>query len=387
MIEYQRVIAEIDLDAIASNIKNIRKITNKNAKIMAIVKADAYGHGAVEVAKVLLYNGADCLGVAILDEAIQLRKNNIHVPILILGYTPEAKMEDVVKYDVTQTVFSYETAYQLSLSAVKLNKTAKIHIKIDTGMGRIGFLPNETAIEEIMKIASLPNINIDGIYTHFSTADEFDKSFTLKQLDVFKDTIKELEKKGISIPIKHCANSAAIMDLENAFFNMVRPGIILYGMYPSNEVKKEKLHLTPVMSIKTHISYIKEVEEGTPIGYGRTFITKRKSKIATVPIGYADGFQRIMTKGGRVIVGNGYAPVVGRICMDQFMIDVTDIKEIKAGDEVIILGKKGENEIAAGEIAAIMGTISYEVVCMIGKRVPREYIKNKTILKTVQYIG
>lgn len=387
MIEYQRVIAEIDLDAIASNIKNIRKITNKNAKIMAIVKADAYGHGAVEVAKVLLYNGADCLGVAILDEAIQLRKNNIHVPILILGYTPEAKMEDVVKYDVTQTVFSYETAYQLSLSAVKLNKTAKIHIKIDTGMGRIGFLPNETAIEEIMKIASLPNINIDGIYTHFSTADEFDKSFTLKQLDVFKDTIKELEKKGISIPIKHCANSAAIMDLENAFFNMVRPGIILYGMYPSNEVKKEKLHLTPAMSIKTHISYIKEVEEGTPIGYGRTFITKRKSKIATVPIGYADGFQRIMTKGGRVIVGNGYAPVVGRICMDQFMIDVTDIKEIKAGDEVIILGKKGENEIAAGEIAAIMGTISYEVVCMIGKRVPREYIKNKTILKTVQYIG
>lgn len=387
MIEYQRVIAEIDLDAIASNIKNIRNMTNKNAKIMAIVKADAYGHGAVEVAKVLLYNGADCLGVAILDEAIQLRKNNIHVPILILGYTPEAKMEDVVKYDIIQTVFSYETAYQLSLSAVKLNKTAKIHIKIDTGMGRIGFLPNETAIEEIMKIASLPNINIDGIYTHFSTADEFDKSFTLKQLKVFKYIIEGLEKKGISIPIKHCANSAAIMDLENAFFNMVRPGIILYGMYPSSEVKKEKLSLIPAMSIKTHISYVKEVEEGTPIGYGRTFITKRKSKIATVPIGYADGFQRIMTKGGRVIVGNGYAPVVGRICMDQFMIDVTDVEEVKAGDEVIILGRKKEKEISAEEIAAIMGTISYEVVCMIGKRVPREYIKNKVILKTIQYIG
>ena len=387
MIEYQRVIAEIDLDAIASNIKNIRNITNKNAKIMAIVKADAYGHGAVEVAKVLLYNGADCLGVAILDEAIQLRKNNIHVPILILGYTPEAKIEDVVKYDVTQTVFSYETAYQLSLSAVKLNKTAKIHIKIDTGMGRIGFLPNETAIEEIIKIASLPNIKIDGIYTHFSTADEFDKSFTLNQLKVFKDTIEKLEKKGISIPTKHCANSAAIMDLDNAFFNMVRPGIILYGMYPSNEVKKEKLNLIPAMSIKTHVSYVKEVEEGTPIGYGRTFITKRKSKIATVPIGYADGFQRIMTKGGRVIVRNEYAPVVGRICMDQFMIDVTSIEEIKAGDEVIILGKKGEKQIAAEEIAAIMGTISYEVVCMIGKRVPREYIKNKAILKTIQYIG
>lgn len=387
MIEYQRVIAEIDLDAIASNIKNIKKITNKNANIMAIVKADAYGHGAVEVAKVLLYNGADCLGVAILDEAIQLRKNNIHVPILILGYTPEAKMEDVVKYDIIQTVFSYETACQLSLSAVKLNKTAKIHIKIDTGMGRIGFLPNETAIEEIMKIASLPNINIDGIYTHFSTADEFDKSFTLKQLKVFKDIIEILEKKGISIPIKHCANSAAIMELDNTFFNMVRPGIILYGMYPSNEVKKEKLHLTPAMSIKTHISYVKEVEEGAPIGYGRTFITKRKSKIATVPIGYADGFQRIMTKGGRVIVGNGYAPVVGRICMDQFMIDVTDVEEVKAGDEVIILGRKKEKEISAEEIAAIMGTISYEVVCMIGKRVPREYIKNKVILKTIQYIG
>lgn len=387
MIEYQRVIAEIDLDAIASNMKNIRNITNKNTKIMGIVKADAYGHGAVEVAKVLLYNGAACLGVAILDEGIQLRKNNIHVPILILGYTPETKMEDVIKYDIIQTIFSYEAAYQLSVAAVKLNKIAKIHIKIDTGMGRIGFLPNEAAMEEIIKIHSLPNIEIDGIYTHFSTADEFDKSFTIKQLEIFKNTVESLEQKGIFIPTKHCANSAAIMDLNNAFFNMVRPGIILYGMYPSDEVKKEKLDLIPAMSIKTHISYVKKIEEGTPIGYGRTFTAKRESKIATVPIGYADGFQRVMTKGGRVIVGGGYAPVVGRICMDQFMIDVTEIGEVKAGDEVIILGKKGKNEISAEEIATITGTINYEIVCMIGKRVPREYIKNKVILKTVQYIG
>lgn len=386
MIQYQRVIAEINLDAVAFNIKNIRKLVKKEIRIMGIVKADAYGHGAVEVSKVLLYHGADCLGVAILDEAIQLRKNNIHVPVLILGYTPSAKLADVIKYNVAQTVFSIDTAKELSEIAVKQGKNAVVHIKIDTGMGRIGFMPSEKAAEEIAQIAALPNIVIEGIYTHFASADEYDKTFTKKQLALFRSMVEKLEKKGILIPLKHCANSAAVIDLEEDIFNMVRPGIILYGLYPSEEVQKQKLPLQPVMSIKTHISYVKEVEEGTSIGYGRTFITKRKSRIATVPVGYADGFARSMAKGGRVIVGNGYAPVVGRICMDQFMIDVTDIEQIKAGDEVVILGQKGNQFISAQEIAQIMDTISYEVVCMIGKRVPREYLKNNALLKTVQYI-
>ncbi len=387
MIEYQRVIAEIDLDAIAFNMRNIRNITDKNTKIMGIVKADAYGHGAVETAKVILYNGADCLGVAIAEEGIQLRKNNIYVPILILGYTPKSMMSEVVKYDLIQTVFSYETALQLSQYAVSLGKVAKIHIKIDTGMGRIGFFPNDETIEIVHKISKLPNIEINGIFTHFSTADELNKDFTNLQYKKFKYIIDKLEKSGISFKVKHCSNSAAIMDLGNFGFNMVRPGVIIYGLYPSNEVNKKVLNLKPAMTIKTHISFVKEVCENFFVSYGRTFKTERKSKIATIPVGYADGFIRRMSNGGRVIVNGEYAPIIGRICMDQMMIDITDVQgEVKSGDEVIIMGKSGDKEIAADEIANLLDTINYEVVCMIGKRIPREYIRNNEILKTVNYI-
>ncbi len=386
MTEYQRVTAEIDLDAVAYNIRNIRERVNKNSKIMGIVKADAYGHGAVEVSKVLLYNGADWLGVAMIDEAIQLRQNNIMVPILILGYTLETKIDDVVRYDIIQTVFSYDMAKLVSDAAVKQNKIAKIHIKVDTGMGRIGFMPDENIGDEVLKISKLPNIEINGIFTHFSTSDETDKSFTRLQIERFKYAIDEIEKRGINLPVKHCANSAAIMDLEDLGFNMVRAGVILYGMYPSDDVKKENLSLKPVMSIKTHISYVKNVGVGVPLSYGRTYYTDKESVIATVPVGYADGYIRRMQKGGRVIVNGHYAPIVGRVCMDQFMIDVTDIPDVKPGDDVILMGSDGNISITADEIAKVLDTINYEVVCMIGKRVPREYIKNNKTIKTVNFI-
>ena len=386
MTEYQRVTAEIDLDAVAYNIRNIRERVNKNSKIMGIVKADAYGHGAVEVSKVLLYNGADWLGVAMIDEAIQLRQNNIMVPILILGYTLETKIDDVVRYDIIQTVFSYDMAKLVSDAAVKQNKIAKIHIKVDTGMGRIGFMPDENIGEEVLKISKLPNIEINGIFTHFSTSDETDKSFTRLQIERFKYAIDEIEKRGINLPVKHCANSAAIMDFDDLGFNMVRAGVILYGMYPSDDVKKENLSLKPVMSIKTHISYVKNVGVGVPLSYGRTYYTDKESVIATVPVGYADGYIRRMQKGGRVIVNGHYAPIVGRVCMDQFMIDVTDIPDVKPGDDVILMGSDGNISITADEIAKVLDTINYEVVCMIGKRVPREYIKNNKTIKTVNFI-
>lgn len=386
MTDYQRVTAEIDLDAVAYNIKNIRKKVKKETMIMGVVKADAYGHGAVEVSKVLLYNGANWLGVAMIDEAVQLRKNNIMVPMLILGYTPEAEIEDVVRYDIIQTVFSYEMAKMVSDAAVKLGKTAKIHIKVDTGMGRIGFIPEENIGDEVLKISKLPNIEINGIFTHFSTSDEKDKTFTKLQYDRFKYAIDEIEKKGIKLAVKHCANSAAIMDFDDLGFNMVRAGIILYGMYPSDEVIKENLSLKPVMSIKTHISYVKKVGKNIPVSYGRTYYTDKESVIATVPVGYADGYIRKMQNGGRVIVNGHYANIVGRVCMDQFMIDITDVPDVSSGDEVILMGSDGKLSITAEEIAHVLDTINYEVVCMIGKRVPREYIKNNEIIKTVKFI-
>lgn len=386
MQEYNRVVSEINLDAIAYNIRKIREITNKNSQIMAVVKADAYGHGAVEVSKVALYNGADALAVAITDEGIQIRENNIKVPILVLGYTPEMQLEDCVKYDLIQTVYNVEMAENISKVAKRLNKIAKIHIKVETGMGRLGFLPSEEAYDDIIKISQMENIKIDGAFTHFATADSKDKSFTYEQAELFKNFISELEKRGIDIPIKHCANSASIMDLPELCFNMVRAGIILYGMYPSDEVKKEKLDIKPVMSLKTQISYIKEEPCGVSIGYGRTFFTKRNSKVATVPVGYADGYSRALSNKGRVLVRGKYAPIVGRICMDQFMIDITDIPEASIGDEVVLIGEQGGNMVSAEEIAKLIDTINYEVVCMIGKRIPRVYIKNNTILKKISYL-
>ena len=386
MTDEERVLAIVDLDAIASNIKNIRAKVDKNSGIIGIIKADAYGHGSVETAKVLLDNGADWLAVAVVDEGLNLRKNGITAPILLLGYTPELRLNDVINNGFIQTVYSYDTAKKLSDAASALGKKAVIHIKIDTGMGRIGYRVNEESADEIVKISKLPNIDVNGMFTHFSTADEADKAYTLEQYNKFVKMNDMLEKRGLHIPVKHAANSAAIMDFDNMMFNMVRPGIILYGAYPSDEVKKENLSLSPAMSIKTHVSYVKDVNEGDSISYGRKYTAPSKRRIATIPVGYADGFIRAYSKGGKVLIRGEYAPIVGRICMDQFMVDVTDIDGVEVNDEVVLMGRQGDKEITADFIASVLDTINYEVFCTLSKRVPRQYIQNGKIVKTIKYV-
>ena len=377
--------AEIDLDKAAYNMKNIKKLV-KDKEVIAVVKADCYGHGADDLAPVFLENGASRLAVAILTEGIELRKKNITAPIMILGYTPLELGEELINNDIEQTVYDLEYAKKLSNIAEKLGKKAKIHIALDTGMGRIGFIPNEESIEAVEKIASLNGIEIIGIFTHFSTADEYDKTYTNEQFKKIKNFISELEKRNINIPLKHVSNSGAIMDMPETYLDAVRAGIILYGYYPSNEVNKEKLDIKPILTLKTTVSHVKEVEEGTSISYGRTFITKRKSKIATIPIGYADGYSRLLSGKAKVIINGKFAPVVGRICMDQCMIDVTDIGEVKVGDEVILLGEEVNLKFNADDFAEIMGTINYEITCMLKQRIPRVYIKEGKIVNVRNYI-
>lgn len=378
--------AEVNLDNLAFNMQQIRK-TYKGKEIIGVVKADAYGHGAVDVAPVLLENGATRLAVAVISEGIELREAGIECPIIILGFTSPGLMEELVEYDIEQTVFSYEYAEKLSKVASNKNKMAKIHIAVDTGMGRIGFLPNEDSAEEIYKISKLTNITIEGIFSHFSTADERNKEYTYNQLQKFNDFYELLNDKGINIKTRHIANSASIIDLPQTYFEAARPGIILYGYYPSEEVEKNNIELKPVMQLKANIVHIKKVTEGNYISYGRRFKSQRDTIIATLPVGYADGYTRALLNKGKVIVNNQFAPVVGSICMDQCMIDLTDIKsEIKLGDEVILMGEGNNIKFNADDIAEVLGTINYEVICAISKRVPRVYIKNGEVVKVRNYI-
>ncbi|MBU3104439.1 alanine racemase [Clostridium gasigenes] len=377
--------AEIDLDCIKHNMIEIRKQVGEKI-IIAIVKADAYGHGAIDVASVLLENGADKLGVAVITEALELRKSGIKAPILILGYTPLDFTKDLIDQNIEQTVYSLDYAIGLSEIALKEGKQIDIHIAIDTGMGRLGFLPNEESLDDIEKINNLKNINIKGIFTHFSSADETDKEYTMMQLNKFKQFNKSLEERGIKIKEKHLSNSAAILDMEEAYFDAVRPGIIIYGYYPSNEVIKEKINLKPALTLKSNIVHVKVLPKGEYISYGREFKTERESIIATLPIGYADGYTRALYKKGKVIINGKSAPIVGRICMDQCMIDITDVGPVKVGDEVILIGEDQGIKFNADDIAKLLNTINYEVLCLIGKRIPRVYKKNKTTIKTRNYL-
>ena len=381
-----RTWAEVDLDAIAHNIKEIRKITNPSAQLMAVVKADAYGHGFLEVTKTLLENGADRLAVATLREGEQLRSRGVQVPILVLGALMEEDIEDYINFNITPNVFSYETAHAISYIAEKKEKVTKIHIKLDTGMSRIGFLTgenNEKVVEEIIKISKLPYIEIEGIFSHFSTSDEYDDSYTRLQFKRFTDVINMLEERGLHIPIKHICNSAAIMMYPEMHMDMVRPGVILYGMYPSDEVDKSKLDLKPAMTLKAKVTLVKEVEPGRGVSYGKEYITDRVTKIATVPIGYADGYLRRLAKDGKMIVHGQQVPIIGRICMDQCMIDVTNVHNIERGDEVILFSDKG---ITVDDLARWLDTINYEVTCVIGKRIPRIYKKNGKAVKVLNYL-
>ncbi len=382
---YKRLAAEIDLDAVDFNIKSILKRIDGRAQVIGTIKADGYGHGAMEVAEVLMENGVNMFSVAAIDEAISLRKKGLKAPILLLGLSPEEFDGELMEYDIIPAVSSLEQARGISKAAEKAGKKAAVHIKIDTGMGRIGFVPSSKAIDEIIEISKLPNIEIGGAFTHFCTSDEENKDFTYQQRQKFVNTVSAVEERGVKIPLKHASASAGIIDFDDMFFNAVRPGIILYGYYPSNFVKKERMPLKPVMSLKTYAMYVKEIEKGDSVGYGRTYIADEKRRIATIPAGYADGVSRLLSNRGYVLINGKRAPIRGRVCMDQLMADVTGI-DVKPWDEAVILGRQGNEEITADEIAGLMGTISYEVLCLISKRVPRVYIKGGQVVKEINYI-
>ena len=379
------VYAEIDLDAIAYNMKNIKKLA-QDKDVIAVVKADCYGHGSLDIVPTLLENGASRLAVAVLTEGIELRNHHIKAPIMILGYTPLYLGSDLINYDLEQTVYDLEYAKELSDIALNLNKKAKIHIAIDTGMGRIGFLPNEKAIEDVSEICSLGGLDVLGIFTHFSTSDEEDKDYTHEQFKKFTEFTAKLSDLSIKIPLKHTSNSGAIIDMPETYLDGVRAGIILYGYYPSNEVRKENLSLKPALTLKASITRVQEMDKNMYISYGKTFKTERKSLIATLPIGYADGYSRLLAKKAKVIINGKFAPIVGRICMDQCMIDVTDIEGVKVGDEVILIGEQGNLKFNADDFAEIMGTINYEILCMLKFRVPRVYIKDGKIINVRNYL-
>jgi alanine racemase len=382
LLEYQRVWAEINLDNIAHNTKLVRKNISEKTKIMGIVKADAYGHGCVEVSKTLLFNGVDMLGAAIVDEGVLIRKNNILEEVLILGYTPPQKLSEVALYGLTQTVFSFDMAQNLSDIAKKLNKPVDIHIKVDSGMGRLGFLPSGESVKEIIKISQMPFINITGIYTHFAESNKLGSPFTGLQFNIFTDFLDKLSP--LNIRAAHCSNSGAILANNKHNLDIVRAGVILYGLLPSDDFSN--FDLRPAMSLKTQISYIKELPKGASVGYGRTYFTSKKTKIATIPVGYADGYLRSMGNKGRVLINGEFADVTGGICMDQFMVDVTHIEGAAPGDLVVLFGSQSGAEITINEVAALQGTINYEIVCNIGKRVPRAYMKNNRIMKTITHV-
>jgi alanine racemase len=377
---------EVNLDAIAQNVKNIKKLIGEKKELMAVVKGNAYGHDILEVSPVVLSNGATRLAVARLEEAIFLRKAGITVPILVLGLTLKQQAEFLVSYDITPAVCEFEMIEKLSESAVQMNKMTKIHLKVDTGMGRIGIFPYDV-FRFIKRIKALKNVEIEGIFTHFSVADEKDKFYTEEQFRKFIEILTILEKEGIKIPIKHVGNSATLLDLPHMWLDMVRPGLAIYGLYPSKEVKKT-INLIPAQQFKTKIVFIKELPLGESISYGRTYITKRRMRVASLPVGYADGYNRLLSNQGEVLVRGQRVPIIGRVCMDHCMIDVTNLTQVEIGDEVVLWGRQEEEMITVEEIAQKIRTINYEIVHMPDKkRVPKLFIRDGKPWKIKTMLG
>ncbi|MGB2698149.1 MAG: alanine racemase [Candidatus Zixiibacteriota bacterium] len=366
---------EIDLENVKFNVCSIRKRLGEKIEFLAVVKADAYGHGAYKISQVVLENGADLLGVAILEEGIELREKGIKAPILILYPEFVGREEKILEYDLESTVLDYDFAQNLSLKAAKQKKMANVYIKVDTGMGRYGLAPDE-AYRFVKEIRDLDNIKIKGILSQLSSAEEKEDEFTFKQISNFKKVLEQLENFNRGFLNKSIANSSAVLNLPESYFNQVRVGLLIYGIYPSLEVSKS-IRVKPVLSFKSKILFLKEVEKGTPIGYSRSYITPRKTKVATIPLGYADGFGRLLSNKAYVLIHGKRAKVIGRVCMDAFMVDVTDIPEAKAGDELVLIGKQGDEEITVDEFAEWNQSINYEVITRMGKRLPKVYLKNE----------
>ena len=381
----KRTWAEISLNAIEHNYNVIRNKVADGTKVCCVIKADGYGHGAVELSQIYEKLGADFFAVSNIDEGIEIRKSGSKLPIVILGYTPVSEAKNLAAYNISQAVFSLEYAKELSEKCVEEDCICKMHIKVDSGMSRIGFMcqefpRDEYSIEEICEACCLPNLEVEGLFTHFCVSDEDaeGREFTNKQYENFIHVRDSLKKRGVDISVVHCSNSGAIEDYPETCCDMVRAGIILYGLAPSSKLA-DRLDLVPAMTLKTVVAFVKEVQKGATISYGRTFTADRKMKIATVPIGYADGFIRQNAKDGYMMVNGKKAKIVGRICMDQTMLDVTDIEDVKTGDEVVVFGTGENGEPTADSLAENTGTINYETVCLVGKRVPRIYIKDGKI--------
>lgn len=377
--------ADINLDHLAHNIQEVRRVTKKDTLVSAVIKADGYGHGATAIGKTLLENGADRFAVATLSEALQLRKVFDETVIMVMGYTPSALIDEAIDNRIIQTVYSLEQAVAFSDAAVRLNCTLKVHVKLDTGMRRIGMAISQETIDQIVVMSQLPNMEIEGIFTHFAVADETDKTFTHGQVDKFVWIVKRLEDRGVMIPIKHVSNSAAIIDLPEYNFNMVRAGIMLYGLYPSDEVDHEKVKLKPVMSLKANLAHVKWIDSGEGVSYGLKFKADKIMEIGTLPLGYADGFTRQLTFKAKGIIKGQIRPIIGRICMDQCMIDVDGLGA-QVGDTVTLFGEADHVQISIDAYAQMLGTINYEIVCMIGKRVPRRYLKGGEPQQVVDFI-
>lgn len=377
MSKNSRVKAVISLDAVEQNFREMRKNIAEDTKMIAVVKADAYGHGAVPIAH--LIEGYDYIwgfAAATAEEAVHLRENGVTKPILILGIVFEEYYPELVRDDIRLAVCEYEDAEKLSKEAVLQNKTVHIHIALDTGMTRIGYADIPESVEEIKKIAGLPNLEIEGMFTHFSRADEYDRSPAMVQLERYQKFSDLVEAAGVEIPLHHCSNSAGIIRVPEANLSIVRAGITIYGIYPSSEVERDIVKLTPVMELKSHVTYVKDVPEGAAISYGGTYVADKKRRVATIPVGYADGYPRQLSNKGWVLIHGKKAPILGRVCMDQFMVDVTEIGDVKKGDEVTLLGRDGDEFISIEEIGDLCGRFSYEFACDISPRVPRIYVKD-----------
>lgn len=372
-MEYLRCYAQVSLKAIGHNIEQVRKRLKPGVRLLAVIKADAYGHGACRVGK-YLEDRVDYFAVATLGEALELRKCGVRLPVLILSYVSPCQYPLLVRYEITQTIDSLEQAAAMEKAAVQEGKRAKIHIAVDTGMTRIGFQIKEEEADRIAQISGYPHLEMEGIFTHFSCADQKDKSYSRMQLEKFETMCRWLEERGVNIPIRHICNSAGIMEFDDFRFDMVRSGIVTYGMYPSEEVIRERLDLIPALEWKSHVIHVKDVQAGVSVGYGATFTTSRPvTRIATVSVGYADGYPRALSGKGSVLIHGKRAAILGRICMDQMMVDVTDIPDVKVEDTVTLVGKDGEDRITMEEIADPAMRFNYEMVCNIGKRVPRIY--------------
>lgn len=388
MKTYSRVYARIDLDAIAANMERMKQNLHADTKMMAVIKADGYGHGAVPIAQML--EPVDYIwgfAVATLDEAVVLRSEGVQKPILVLGCVFPDQYMEMLKYDIRMNVYTEEMAEAISQMASREGMTAYMHIKLDTGMARLGFESSMASVEAISRIAKMKNVCMEGIFTHFAKADETDKSFTKKQLQDFQWVTERLKERKVTFVYEHCANSAAIIDIPEAKFNLVRAGIATYGLYPSDEVNKKNVVLKPALALKSHVAFVKEIPEGTPISYGGTYVSEDVMKIATIPVGYADGYPRNLSNIGYVLIRGKKAPIVGRVCMDQFMVDVTHIDGVNFGDNVTLIGKDGNESIIVEELSGLSGRFPYEFICDLGKRIPRVFVRNGKVAEQVDYFA